>query len=52
MKTLKSYRKRYDVYSYIAETYRDISAGDYIGRLMEEEQQRKERESKKRGKKL
>ena len=49
---LEGCRQRYDVYSNIAETYREISNGDYIGKLIEEEKQRRERESKKRGKKL
>jgi hypothetical protein len=45
-------RQRYDVYKDIRDTYAEISQGDYIGKLVEEERQRKEQEAKKRKKKL
>ena len=40
---LDSCKQQYDVYSDIAKTYHEISEGDYIGRLVEEERRRKER---------
>ena len=49
---LEGCKNRFDVYSDITKTYAEISKGDYIGRLVEEEKQRKEREVKKRKKKL
>lgn len=38
-------RQLYEVYSDIAHTYNDISSGDYISRLVEEERQKREREA-------
>lgn len=38
-------RQLYEVYSDIAHTYYDISSGDYISRLVEEERQKREREA-------
>lgn len=38
-------RRLYEVYSDIAHTYYDISSGDYISRLVAEEQQKREREA-------
>ncbi len=38
-------RQLYEVYSDIAHTYYDISSGDYISRLVAEEQQKREREA-------
>ena len=49
---LEGCRQRYDVYSDITETYREITERDYIGRLIEEEKRRREQDKKKRGKKL
>lgn len=36
-------RQRCELYSEIAKTYYDISQGDYISRLVEEERQNRER---------
>ena len=41
----KIQRRLYEVYSDIAHTYYDISSGDYISRLVAEEQQKREREA-------
>ena len=49
---LEGCRKRYDVYSDIFKTYGEISNGDYISKLVEEEKQRKEKADKKNKKKL
>ena len=49
---LEGCRQHYDVYADIATTYREISEGDYIGKLIEEEKRRREQDKKKRGKKL
>ncbi len=43
---LKGCKKRYDVYMDIHRTYTEISKGDYISKLMEEERMRKERKWK------
>ena len=39
-------RQRYEVYKDIRETYAEIAHGDYIGKLVEEERQRKEKQKK------
>ena len=44
---LEGCRKRYDVYSDIAKTYGEISKGDYISDLVEEEKRRREKDTKK-----
>ena len=44
---LEGYKKRYDVYSDIAKTYGEISKGDYISDLVEEEKRRREKDTKK-----
>lgn len=49
---LEGCRQRYDVYSDIAKTYAEISLGDYVGKLVVEEKRRREKEGKKREKKL
>ena len=49
---LEGCRQRYDVYADIAETYREITERDYIGKLIGEEKRRREQDKKKRGKKL
>lgn len=49
---LEGCRQRYDVYSDIAKTYADISQGDYISKMVEEEKQRREQMVKKNKKKL
>ena len=49
---LEGCRQRYDVYSDIAITYAEISKGDYIFKLVEEEKQRREQAAKKNKKKL
>jgi len=49
---LEGYRQQYDVYSDIAKTYTEMSQGDYIGKLVVEEKRRREKEGKKREKKL
>lgn len=41
---LEKCRERYSTYSDIAKTYREISSGDYISRLVEEERKRRENE--------
>lgn len=46
----KNCQQMYDVYFDIARTYYDISKGDYISRLVEEEKQRQEREAQKKKK--
>ena len=45
--TLEKTRQRYDVYCDIAKTYGEISKGDYISNLVEEERQRQEQAKKK-----
>ena len=45
-------RQRYEVYKDIRDTYAEISQGDYIGKLVDEERQRREHEAKKHNKKL
>ncbi len=40
-------RQRYEVYKDIWDTYAEISQGDYIGKLVREEQQRREQKAKK-----
>ena len=47
---LEGCRQRYDVYSDIAKTYGEISRGDYISNLMEEEKRRWEKDTKKKRK--
>lgn len=47
---LEGCRQRYDVYSDIAKTYGEISRGDYISNLMEEEKRRREKDTKKKRK--
>ena len=49
---LEGCRKRYDVYSDIAKTYGEISQGDYISRLVEEERQRRKHVAKNDKRKL
>ena len=49
---LEGCKQRYDVYSDIANTYKEISQGDYISKLAEEERQRREQATKKHKKKL
>ena len=49
---LEGCRKRYDVYSDIFKTYGEISKGDYISNLVEEEKQRREKGAKKNKRKL
>lgn len=49
---LEGCRQRFDVYMDISKTYAEISKGDYIKKLVEEEKQRKEMEAKKRRKRL
>lgn len=48
--SFKSCQQMYDVYSDIAKTYYEISSGDYISRLVEEERKRQEREARKKKK--
>ena len=45
--TLEKTRQRYDVYCDISKTYGEISKGDYISNLVEEERQRQEQVKKK-----
>ena len=45
--TLDKTRQRYDVYCDIYKTYREISKGDYISNLVEEERKRQEQVKKK-----
>ena len=45
--TLEKTRQRYDVYCDISKTYGEISKGDYIRNLVEEERQRQEQVKKK-----
>jgi hypothetical protein len=49
---LEGCRRRYDVYSDIAKTYGEISKGDYISELVEEERQRREKDTKKSKRKI
>ena len=49
---LEGCRQRYDVYSDISKTYEEISQGDYISKLVEEEKQRREQAAKKSKKSL
>ena len=42
--TFENCKQLYEVYSDIADTYRKISSGDYISKLVEEEQQNREHE--------
>jgi len=49
---LEGCKQRYDVYSDIAKTYGDISQGDYLSKLVEEEKQRREQAAKKNKRKL
>ena len=49
---LEGCMKRYDVYSDIAKTYAEISQGDYIYKLVEEEKLRREKADKKNKRKL
>ncbi|MBR3667983.1 MAG: hypothetical protein IKN66_12680 [Ruminococcus sp.] len=49
---LEGCRNRYDVYSDIFKTYGEISQGDYISNLVEEEKQRRKQADKKHKKKL
>ena len=44
---LEGCRQRYDVYSDIAKTYAEISQGDYVSKLVEEERQRREQMARK-----
>ena len=46
--TLEKTRQRYDVYCDIAKTYGEISKGDYISNLVEEERKRQEQVRKKK----
>ncbi len=48
--TLEKTRQRYDVYCDIAKTYGEISKGDYISNLVEEERKRQEQVKKKQKK--
>ena len=45
--TLEKTRQRYDVYCDISKTYGEISKGDYISNLVEEERKRQEQVKKK-----
>ena len=45
--TLEKTRQRYDVYCDISKTYEEISKGDYISNLVEEERKRQEQAEKK-----
>ena len=49
---LEGCKQQYDVYSDIAKTYGEISQGDYISKLVEEEKQRREQAAKKNKRKL
>ncbi len=49
---LEGCKQRYDVYSDIAKTYGEISHGDYISRLVEEEMQRRKHVAKNDKRKL
>lgn len=49
---LEGCRKRYDVYSDVAKTYGEISKGDYISKMVEEEKQRREKDTKKSNRKI
>ena len=49
---LEGCRKRYDVYLDIAKTYGEISQGDYISKLVEEERQRRKQAAKNDKRKL
>lgn len=48
---LEGCRKRFDVYSDIFKTYAEISKGDYISKMVEEEKLRREQQSRKEKKK-
>ena len=47
---LEGCRKRYNVYLDIAKTYGEISKGDYISNLLEEEKLRRDKDAKKKRK--
>ena len=47
---LEGCRNRYDVYSDIFKTYGEITKGDYISKLVEEEKQWREKDTKKKRK--
>ena len=49
---LEGCRQRYDVYSDVEKTYTEISKGDYLSNLVEEEKKRRELETKSIKKKL
>ena len=49
---LEGCRQRYDVYTDIANTYAELSKGDYISKLVEEERLRREQVAKKNRRKL
>lgn len=44
----KSCQQLYEVYSDIAKTYYDISKGDYVSKLVEEERRKKEQEAQRK----
>ena len=46
--TLEKTRQRYDVYCDISKNYEEISKGDYISNLVEEERKRQEQVKKKK----
>ena len=46
----RKYQQTYTVYSDIAKTYREISQGDYISKLVEEERKRQAAEKARRKK--
>lgn len=46
---LEKCREKYNTYSDIAKTYREISSGDYISRIVDEERKRRENEERIRG---
>ena len=48
---LEGCKQRYEVYSYIFKTYAEISKGDYISKLVEEEKLRRKQQSRKEKKK-
>ena len=49
---LEGCRKRYDVYLDIFKTYEELSKGDYISNLVEEEKLRREKAAKKGNRKI
>lgn len=49
---LEGCRKRYDVYLDIFKTYEELSKGDYISNLVEEEKLRREKATKKGNRKI